>query len=161
MMNSGHMDLRMLARVLADTIVGPDELEAAVKERLKTESAAQREWLAAEICQLRRAAVESALVTGCNRAAATELMTLIDSTLPQARQTQLATPDAVPGSETYASLATEGGDQSDLAQQIGSCFAGRAGAPGDEEFILAGGAIFTAVLGGTLGLLLQRGLFVV
>ena len=69
---------------------------------------------------------------------------------------ELATPDAVLACENYISLATEAKEECDQAQQIGCRFASRVGAPEEEECILAGGAIFTAVLGGTMGLLMQQ-----
>jgi hypothetical protein len=159
MENGQETDLKMLARVLADTVAGPDELETAIEERLTAETPVLRESLSVEIKHLRRSAVQAALLTGCSTAIGTELTALIEDTLAEAGEAPESTADAILACESYTSLATAEKHQSDLPQLIGSCFAGRLGVPGDEECILAGSAMFAAIFGGTVGMLKQERLF--
>ena len=147
--------LEMLARVLADTVIGPDELETAMVDRLTTETAVTRVSLVLQIKHLRLSAVKAALLTACSSSTSTELMARIERILAPS-DAAASTLEAESACGNYTSLATAEKHQSDLAQLIGSCFAGRLGAPGDEACILAGSAMFAAIFGGTVGMLKQE-----
>ena len=143
------MALAAVAQILAETIEGPDDLHAEIEAKLGFQFI-DRDVLADSLRQLRAAAVRTALERGCRPELASPLLAQTADLLPGDWLEELT------GPTDYMTIVEETADTDQLGDQIGACFAAQFGRPADGDCALAGMAMFTAVLGGVLGVLLEE-----